>query len=584
MPSCLGGSKIHSSYNLYKFAIKFDFLIVICYKTISIFRAIAFYGEKLAFFDKNKEKNKLASQRLYTESIKDPEMKKMVWAIPASKGGDSFRTEGFQVFPLKAGGSEYEIRWRKASRQPETHSWKVVEYATKPAFHNQALYDDIDIQKRTVRSDLCFLDALHNCAVFETGEASLNPGAVDITTYEPDVPHYRDFAETEGQSFNRQGLPVPAAHGEVLLDGSHPEKSYENARKTKDIALLAPDSFKKKGVSLSGGLDEASLSTFIDGLDQKAETVRVERTESTALAKKDQALSRKVDQFSRQFDNVVDAAMKLDESFNKVANYKRDHDKNQDDVIRWRDNQLDRHRHFNLENAVFNQGVANGLLSAMGTGVVYITLNAAGVPGFSGLTGAETAVVLGSGGALPVTFYTLWHTTPVLQHAGAGIAKVASRISHSLSTSYSTMKSLLNFKLKTARLPDGAYKTEMKRLGNSFEVGLPLLRAQQAHEKMEETGSSYAKFRVKHYLKKTFGIAKDKDMGQEMGRAVKTVLEQENGIAHARHTLTDAFDKKCKKLRDLWKENEDAVEADFRKQLTQGEPQSPKALPSPKVG
>lgn len=132
-------------------------------------------------------------------------------------GGDNDSTEG--------------IVQLRAQKIPETELWKIVRYI------ENNVGDLSSLNTRTIFSGLCFFDALHYCAKFQSTEKSM--GCVSLPDIEDDSPHYSEVGEAMGQPFDIDlGTPVPAIGGEIIGDGKFNGTARKVAEKSRYIKIL----------------------------------------------------------------------------------------------------------------------------------------------------------------------------------------------------------------------------------------------------------------------------------------------------------------------------------------------------------
>lgn len=172
----------------------------------------------------------------YTETLPE-DIRRDAGRIQA-RHGTEFRTHAFRFSQDTAWG----VRWRQAWMHPETKLWTVQEFTTKRAMPQMQAVSDLEPAEiaeghRSILRNVCFMDALHNCAAFELAEPQFLSVLDQETEESLSGDHFRAFGEREGIPFDEQGIPHPAAFGNVLTEGSFSPAAREIAAQTKDAPL-----------------------------------------------------------------------------------------------------------------------------------------------------------------------------------------------------------------------------------------------------------------------------------------------------------------------------------------------------------
>lgn len=142
-------------------------------------------------------------------------------------GHDGFRSS---IMAYPQSGS---VNWREARRDPETGLWTVHDC-------HRAGIEGGATEHRIAARALCFFDALHNVAKFQTVEMQGAAPADELCP--PDMPVlaqplYTAAAKAAKQPVGLDGMPAPAARGEILVSGTFTDDALTLAAQTGHLAL-----------------------------------------------------------------------------------------------------------------------------------------------------------------------------------------------------------------------------------------------------------------------------------------------------------------------------------------------------------
>jgi hypothetical protein len=153
-----------------------------------------------------------------------PEPTRLMMRALEAAHGDRFQT-GFYLQDKESGGQT--LAWREAWRNPVTRKWEVTGHATLVDFYpgQEEGQDSCAERRQTLHTNLCFFDALYQCALFEVSERKFGHERAQ-KSYRPGQGHYAGFAEREGIPFDKSGMPLLAAYGRILSDGDYDEKAH----------------------------------------------------------------------------------------------------------------------------------------------------------------------------------------------------------------------------------------------------------------------------------------------------------------------------------------------------------------------
>lgn len=185
------------------------------------------------------------SKIFYTSSL-DPDLQTVVRGIE-TRYGQSFRTNAFN-----SKDQTIRTRWLEAWLNPVSKKWDISEFKTTPDIYpddNGKINSNpnkVAEKKQTIAQGLCFFDALYELAKFELTEKQ---HGFDVQNKAlPDKQHFKIFAEHEGIPFAKDsGLPVPAAYGQILVDGVF-DASARRIAKRSPASIMLPVKYKTESV------------------------------------------------------------------------------------------------------------------------------------------------------------------------------------------------------------------------------------------------------------------------------------------------------------------------------------------------
>jgi hypothetical protein len=242
--------------------------------------------------------------KCYSDSL-SPELQAQVRAICARQGG-KFSTRIF------TGAENSEPAWLSAEMDGGPNRWSVYQFRTTAIPYadedGKLSNGDLPNARRRLASDICFFDALHACAAFETEELYSGATAAGARGAE----HYRAFADAEGIVFDkRDNLPLPVADGKVLPDDCvlAPDAD-ETVRKSKGNLLRAVDIIGEQSARGTRELVQKNAAA----VSQNALALSQRKTTIDRIEKSYDGKNTKIRKVYDTFRDVVQSA----EALNKV--------------------------------------------------------------------------------------------------------------------------------------------------------------------------------------------------------------------------------------------------------------------------
>ena len=189
-----------------------------------------------------------AAYSAYSESC-EAWLRERIRRIETLDGDTEFRTRELRVAAGPYGGETIRL---EARFDPATRLWNVDEIYSEPRFYSKEIGGEMEfapaLRKKAALEDVCLFDALYACAKFEL--SSIMQGYLPMTDApDPRALYFKTFGEAQGQPFTCEGVPLPAAHGRIQVDGDFPPEAWEIAKKT---TAQMPPSFLPAPVGIAG--------------------------------------------------------------------------------------------------------------------------------------------------------------------------------------------------------------------------------------------------------------------------------------------------------------------------------------------
>jgi hypothetical protein len=194
----------------------------------------------------NSTNNSSGNNKVFYTSSLDQDLQTVVRGIEA-RYGQSFRTNSFN-----SKDQTIRTRWLEAWLNPVSKKWDISEFKTTPDIYPNeegkinADPKNVAEKKQTIAQGLCFFDALYELAKFELTEKQ--HGFEVQNKPLTDKQHFKIFAEHEGIPFAKDSsLPVPAAYGQILVDGVFDANARRIAKRS-PASIMLPVKYKTESV------------------------------------------------------------------------------------------------------------------------------------------------------------------------------------------------------------------------------------------------------------------------------------------------------------------------------------------------
>lgn len=128
-------------------------------------------------------------------------------------------------------GDNVWTSWKEGKRNPNTNMWSVKLYTR---YSGSDLEQAVRQQETTMQS-VCFFDALYACAIYQLQQVGLGANVIEETKK---TSHYADVAKSMKQPLDVEGMPHPAAFGDILTDGLFDDEAYDLAEQTQDVKII----------------------------------------------------------------------------------------------------------------------------------------------------------------------------------------------------------------------------------------------------------------------------------------------------------------------------------------------------------
>lgn len=207
----------------------------------------------------------MQQKRLYTDSL-DQDTKTHVRRIDSANDIEKFVS---QPYMMSSSDHEGYCEWFEAKKL-KNKMWSIKKHTQFIATEKEP--DDTIRQTQTVATGLCFFDALYLCAMeekYRTEQQSKKLANVKRKELFIDAPSMKNAAKKSFQPFDLNGLPMPAAEGEILVDGTFHPSAMKLAQKTLTAELLpeeTEDTYRNKVAALipAESLEISAKTTEVD--------------------------------------------------------------------------------------------------------------------------------------------------------------------------------------------------------------------------------------------------------------------------------------------------------------------------------
>jgi len=165
---------------------------------------------------------------LYSQSSDVREDLRRIAAAIDPAEGTLFRTRAFSGDAGAAWGSS----WLEAARHPEHCGWELVKYSLIP---DVAAEGGIAERRATLHRNICFYDALCEAARFEVAAQEQGLNVTGKSAGQDDEDYLVNFARAAGIPFDNAGMPLLAAGGRIMADGTYSLAAREVARRAAPV-------------------------------------------------------------------------------------------------------------------------------------------------------------------------------------------------------------------------------------------------------------------------------------------------------------------------------------------------------------